>query len=502
MHIRRLAWTALIACVAAGLLPARETDAQEAARVSVTAQVAADELVAFDGRRQDVERTMLTIVQRVPDGGGTVKVEIGYLRLPARQPTNRSPIVFLMGGPGVPATVIGRIPPYWSLFNRLRDVADVILLDQRGVGISRPLIDCPAGTPPPRDFLASNAKLREALRATYAPCVDKWRREGFPPELFRVSEIAADVDAVRRQLEVPRVSLLGFSYGTRLALEYVRRFPEHVDQVALQGTIGFDDATRLPTELDAVLARVSTAAAQDPVARSLVPDLQTGVRELFQRLEREPVQLEVASESGEPLRLVVGSEGMRAIVAGRLADPALPAMVASVRGGDTRILSSRATGIYRDLAAGGGSLFGRAVYCSAPASEPRQREALALAANSIVGEVFDNIPATPEFCRDIGITPGRPAEPPEHPVDRPALFITGTLDDRAPVANAERARRYFTKPMVATVEPGGHELLPLDAVADLVVEFFTANRVARERVAIAAPRFLTVEEALKPVVRR
>ena len=41
--------------------------------------------------------------------------------------------------------VLTRCPPYWLLFDHLRAVADVILLDRRGVGISSLLIDCPAG---------------------------------------------------------------------------------------------------------------------------------------------------------------------------------------------------------------------------------------------------------------------------------------------------------------------------------------------------------------------
>ncbi len=233
-----------------------------------------------------------------------------------------------------------------------------------------------------------------------------------------------------------------------------------------------------------------------------MPNLRTAVRELFRRLEREPLHVTAADASGETVRLTIGSEGLRAIVAGRLGDPGLPALVASLRAGDTRLLASRATAIRRDLASGGGSLFGRAVYCSALASEAREREARRLSAGSVIGGVFDNIPATAEFCRDIGITPGRRAEQPQRPLDRRALFVTGTLDDRSPPPNVERARRYFVKPSVVTVEHGGHELLPVGAVADLVIEFFATTRVARERLTAAPPRFLTVEDALQPAVRR
>lgn len=492
----------VLALLGAFLLAPSLLFGQPVPRISVTGRTIPDELVAFDGRRQDAERTILTIVQKAHGASETTRIDVGYLRLSARAQPAKSPIVFLMGGPGVPATVIGRIPPYWSLFDRLRATADVILLDPRGVGISRPLIDCPAGMPPATDFLASHRHLRDALRATYAPCVSMWRSRGVPPELFSVAEIAADIEDIRRHLEVPRLSLLAFSHGTRLALEYVRLFPEHVDQVALQATLGFDDVIRLPTELDAVLARVSATAARDSIAHALVPDLQAALLEQFRLLGRRPLQVTTASESGGSIGLTVGGEGLQAIVAGRIGDPRIPALIASLRAGDTRLVAAMAAAIYRDLASGGGSLFGRAVYCSAPASEPRERLASRLSTRSMMGQVFDNIPAFPDFCRDIGIAPGPRAVPPSRVLDRSALFIVGTLDDRSPPNNVERARRYFTQSTVVTVENGGHELLPLDDVQAIVMEFLSTGRTRRERLTLPPPQFQTVEQALQPPRRR
>src|SRR5512134_551755 len=88
----------------------------------VPAAVTPDTLVAFDGRRVPAERVTLTRV----DGAGpdTVSLGVTYLRLPATTASPGSPIVFLMGGPGVPASVIGRVPPYFTLFDRLRGAAD------------------------------------------------------------------------------------------------------------------------------------------------------------------------------------------------------------------------------------------------------------------------------------------------------------------------------------------------------------------------------------------
>lgn len=475
---------------------------QDAARHSVRARLAADSLVSFDGRRSDALRTTLTVPRGRAGVADTLSVDVGYLRLTARVATGRAPIVFLMGGPGVPASVIGRIPPYWTLFQRLRDSADVILLDPRGVGLSRPALDCPAGPSPPPDFLASLETLTAALRAAFAPCVTHWRDRGIPAEVISVDEVAADIEDIRRQLGVARVSLLGFSYGTRIALQYVERFPDHVDRVALQGTLGFADGVRLPVTLDSLLDRVSTAAARDSVGRGLVPDLRRALVERFAALERQPLEVPVARLVGDTVRITVGRGGLQAILTGRLADPRLPALVASLAAGDTRVLSVMVAGTYRDLAAGGGSLFGRAVYCSAPGPEAREQEARRQGRAALLGEVFDNVPTSPEFCRAIGITPGARASPPTRVLDRPALFVSGALDDRTPPGNAERAARYFATAHVVTVENGGHELLPVGVVQELIVRFLWAGRVDSTRLTLPPPRFVTVAEALQPPARR
>jgi pimeloyl-ACP methyl ester carboxylesterase len=488
---------ALVLCIAA----ATAARAQEPVRAAVTASTAPDSLVGYDGRRQDAERTTLTIREVWPGARDTSTIAVAYLRLPARTPTAGSPIVFLMGGPGVPASAIGRVPPYWALFDRLRSVADVILLDQRGTGLSRPSLDCAPGAAPNPGFLASGRALRRALAAAYAPCVAAWRARGVRPELFSAAEVARDVEAVRRQLGAPRVSLLAFSYGTRLALEYARLFPGQVDRAVLQGTLGFDDVIRTPTSLDSVLARVSAVAARDSVARALAPDLGAALAEVFAAAERRPFVVTVSGTGGDSARLTVGRGGLEAIVTGRVSDPRLPALAASLRAGDTRVLAVLAGGIYRDLAGGGGSLLGRAVYCSAPASAQRERLARSLAGRGLFGEPFDNVPESPDFCREIGIAPG-----PHVTIQRPgggaALFITGTLDDRTPPPNADRARRYFAHSQAVTVENGGHELLPDEPVQTLVARFFSTGSVPDAPIVLPPPRFPSIEEALQPPRRR
>lgn len=488
----------LVACVFALVVPATTAgQVPPPKRLSVAARSVPDSLVGFHGPHLDAERTTLTIRQQFGGVADTLQVEVTYLRLPARVRTRHAPIVFLMGGPGVPASVIGRIPPYWSLFDRLRGVADVILLDQRGVGLSRPALDCGGGGPPSSDFLASMQALTDALVQAFTPCVAGWRARGVPAELYSVAEVAGDIEEIRRQLRVPRVALLGFSYGTRLALEYARRFPTHVDQIVLQGTLGIDHGVRLPSRLDSLLARVSVTVARDSVGRALTPDLRTALGDLFANFDRSPAQVTL-TQGTDSLSVTVGREGLQALIQGRLADARLPALVNSLERGDTRVLAALVGSLYRDLATGGGSMYGRAMYCSAPGRATRLALARRQAAGSLLGDVFDNVPTSPEFCRRIGIEPGVSGQPPPRPIHASALFIAGTLDDRTPLGNAEETRRYFTTAHLVVVENGGHELLPVDTVQSIVARFFATGTVGTSHIELPTPRYVTIDQALQP----
>jgi len=57
-------------------------------------------------------------------------IQIAFVRLKSRAAQPGPPVIFLMGGDGR-GIVMGQIPVYYRLFDRLRDLSDVVLLDQR-----------------------------------------------------------------------------------------------------------------------------------------------------------------------------------------------------------------------------------------------------------------------------------------------------------------------------------------------------------------------------------
>jgi pimeloyl-ACP methyl ester carboxylesterase len=448
-------------------------------------------LRSYDGRERAAERVRLD----VPAGGADARsLQIAFIRLRPAGAPSRPPIVFLMGGPGVPASVMAPIPPYFTLFTRLAEGGDVILLDQRGLGDSTPKTDCPAASAPlPADLFERREALVAAFAAAYRACA-----AALPPPAkatdFAVDRVADDVDAVRRALGVPQVDLLAFSFGSRIALEVLKRHPERVRKVVLQGVLGVD-TLRQPSLDDAVFRRFAALADAQAAAKALPPSVAASMRTLQARAAAAPLPIAIQTASGEPRQLRVGRAVLDALVLGRVGDPALAAVLAAAVAEDYSLLSRWAQALYQDLERGGGSLMARALVCSTASPDAARREASRAAGATVLGEALDNHFQDPAFCAALGVTPPTAQRPVTSRV--PVLLISGSLDPRTPPDRAEVTRQALARSEHAIVEHGGHELLPVPAVQDLVLAFLD-GRPDRPPIALPPPAVLTVDEARRP----
>jgi len=163
----------------------------------------------------------------------------------------RDPLFVLSGGPGQAASDF-----YVSVggaFARVQRQRDIVLLDQRGTGGSNAL-NCDF---PEEDELA---ELNPAeIRRLAQNCLAALKSD---PRHYTTSVAVRDLDDVRAALGYQRINLYGVSYGTRVAQHYMRRYPEHVRAVILDGVIApgvvlaVDSAFHAQRALDLIFERL------------------------------------------------------------------------------------------------------------------------------------------------------------------------------------------------------------------------------------------------------
>jgi pimeloyl-ACP methyl ester carboxylesterase len=374
------------------------------------------------------------------------------IRLPAREaPHGAPPIVFLSGGPGIPASALARVPVYFDLFAKLQAIGDVLLIDQRGSGLSLPNLTCPVAEIP-KNFLSSDEAFLAALSARVGACTRFWSAAGVDLRGYSTTEIAADVDAARRAAGAKTMKLLAFSYGSEVAIEIARRWPKQVDRIVFASTRAPDTMLKMAGVWD---QQLGTLAAS--------------VKRVVAELDATPANVETAAGT-----FAVGGIGVLTVLRADLPDgralPKVPEFVRVLEGGNYASLAPRVQQIHASLTSM--NLLTLAVDCSSGWSAERRRDADAESRAAIMRNV--NLQWDSTICNAITGRPGVP--PPIRRTNIPALFITGTLDVNAPAAQTERIRKAFPRSDHFIVENGAHETLPIGTVQERVVMFLRGDR--------------------------
>lgn len=454
----------------------------------------------YDGREHPAELGRLSVREN-RKGNSRRLIQLAFVRLRSTATQPSAPIVFLAGGPGIPGIGLGQVPVYFSLFERLREVSDVILLDQRGTGMSSPNLQCPPATFPP-DTFENTEKWLQVYSQFVRTCADHWRAEGVDLAAYNSNASADDLEDLRRALGAERLSLLAWSYGTELALATVRRHSERLNRVILSSTRGTDNLLKLPSVWDSQIRRLSRLAAEDSNVGKIVPDMEALTRRVMERLERNPVTVAIADKrANRQVNLRVGKIGLQTLIRGDLSDArafaGLPALLYTIEQGDYSILTRRMEQLYNGF---GSSAMSLATDCAAGWSAKRLSQANKEARTALMSNV--NLQWKPEICRLTGGANLGSNFRSRIRSTLPTLFVSGTLDPNAPSSQAEEARRGFPNSVHLIVENAGHESLPAAEIQNVIVDFFKGQDVSRRTISFPRPRFVSVEEAKSPTPSR
>jgi pimeloyl-ACP methyl ester carboxylesterase len=167
-------------------------------------------------------------------------IELALVRLPATDPARRIGSLFVNpGGPGNSAVQFVRESARSDYPAGVRARFDIVGMDPRGVAGSTP-VQCFDSTADQERFFADYNPLpinRAELDAAADQTADLARRcqarSGWLLPHLSTANVARDMDTVRKAVGDPKLTYVGYSYGTYLGATYANLFPGKVRALAL-----------------------------------------------------------------------------------------------------------------------------------------------------------------------------------------------------------------------------------------------------------------------------
>jgi len=412
---------------------------------------------------------------------GQIRLQVAVLRAwhtsPAPAPTpnsspnaapNAVPVLFLDGGPG--DMTLG--PPdntdvlsFWMRqTRRLRLNHDVILFDGRGTGGSWPSLECPeveALTEDDGIIPGDLAQAQQRDASAHLACRDRLQQGSVDLSLLNSPVLAADALAVLDALGVTTANLWAVSYGTRVALEVMRRAPERIRAAVLDGVYpptvaGMEsDRARFQATLDSIFAACS---AQTTCAKAF-PDLDASFHRTLRRYARHPYHYPM--HDGPDLIVDDRAIVMAVLLAlhNHEAIPHIPSLLHHLAQDDTRVLEALAS--WPELLADRRA--SEAVYLQMSCTED-----WALADPGLVTEdhrehpwadaaampLMDRI--CPDWLSGQAVGPWSASAPTPVDVAVPTLLMSGAFDPTTPHTWAEAALRTLPQARHVVLADAGH----------------------------------------------
>ena len=393
-----------------------------------------------------------------PDGPS---IELFVARLPASSAEPRpDPLVLIAGGPG--QSTVDFYLQLRGAFEPARRDRDIVLVDQRGTGRSAGGFRCEV----PEDLSLDTAG-REQLARVIDGCVAELDHD---PRFYTTSVAVRDLERVRETLGIARWNVYGVSYGTRVAQHYLRRYPERVRALVLDGVVppplalGPDVAREAQRALEQIFAR----CAADPLCGARFAALPQLFSEVLARLEAGASdETDPAPISALELRTLVRFMSYSAATVALL-----PVLISEAHAGHYEPLAGQARTLLRELPESLSFPMSNSVTCTEDVPYVEAGAAGGLDATYLGTAIMD---ALGTICArwPVGAIDDDFKTPVVGPT--PALLLSGEFDPVTPPSYAERVMAGGLSNAKHLVGRGqGHGLVGIGCVPRVLRSFLEA----------------------------
>jgi pimeloyl-ACP methyl ester carboxylesterase len=275
--------------------------------------------------------------------GKTIRLSVAIIPSVAAKPAP-DPILWLTGGPGYDAFAQASYVIKWDL-NRDRRV---ILMSQRGTASSKPALMCAnidRFNASAVGLLYDAPSTGELHARAVAACYRGLAARGIDLSAYNTTESAADYEDLRAALGLAKWNVWGMSYGTDVALTYMRLYPAGIRAAGIDGVVPPDvagPAFAWPSFKEGIDGIFAACAAQW-ACRERYPNLAATFARLVRLLEAHPLTVSVKSPAnGKPVKVLVdGGALVSLMVPATHAAATLPSLLDGLARGRTEQIAQQ-----------------------------------------------------------------------------------------------------------------------------------------------------------------
>ncbi len=451
------------------------------------------------GEKVDAELGRLRVPENRSSRNGRT-VELAFVRFKKTGGGEGVPTIYLAGGPGgsgIAAAGGSRFP----LFMAMREFGDVIAFDQRGTGRSKPSLVCKDRFSLPPAKAGERTEMLERVAEHSRSCGEQLRSKGIDLSAYSTEENADDIEDLRQALGAKKLNLWGISYGTHLALAFIKRHPAGVGRAILAGVNGLDDRRKLPSDAEETLVKISELAKRDPELAAVVPDLHSLIRSVLTELDKGPVTTEVIDPSTQRSeKISISKLDVQFLTAQSLGSArfirAMPAMFYAMSKGDYREFGRMLAGMKLNGLPASAMYF--SMDCASGGSAERYGRIKREEGKTLLGNAFNFLIA--DSCESWNVKDLGPSFRTPVKSDHPVLMISGTLDGRTPPSRAEDVRKGFRNSSHLIVEGASHDddlFFSTTVIKESMLAFMRGERLPPTRTVPTDPAIVF----LKPVTK-
>ena len=222
-------------------------------------------------------------------------INLHVVVIPALHPDSAgTPIFYFEGGPGVAAT--NDAPIFTDPSIPYHKYHDIVLIDIRGTGNSNPL-NCTS--------LQIKQGLKEQFTDMYPAeavkaCYDSLSKRADLKQ-YTTTHVVEDIEDIRKWLGYGKINICGLSYGTRVALVYMKMFPASIESCILWSPV--PTYARMPLYhamfAQNSLDKVFDDCEHDSVCHYTFPNIKNEFNALLKKGKQAPFSFEYVDTSGK-----------------------------------------------------------------------------------------------------------------------------------------------------------------------------------------------------------